>query len=406
MDCSTKGQAGRKNERELNADGVEFDRGSVFDRLGQVTDVRKARGKRYRLETVLSMMVLAKLCGYDRPAEMAEWAKNHQEQLLKLLQLERPKTPHPNTFRRILAQVVYHEEIERLVGEYSQLGEHGEVYALDGKAVRGSRSKDAEDGPGYLLSVFDVEQGKVLCQVGVGRKENEIRRASQALKRVEITGKVVTADALHTQKRLSAQIVEQGGDYVFPVKENQLGLYKSIQQLFAPEYPKPGRGRIQTDFLTVQKVNKGHGRLEIRTITTSEMLNPYSTWPGLAQVYQLRREFQWWRSGRCYRTSDKLEFGIASLARALASPSRLLKIRRAHWGIETGLHYRRDVTFKEDATRMTVGNTSQVMACLNNLALALIRQAKFHNSAQARRWFAAHLPQAFSQLTTPFSGIW
>jgi hypothetical protein len=77
---------------------------------------------------------------------------------------------------------------------------------------------------------------------------------------VEITGKVITGDALHTQKRLSAQIVEQGGDYVFPVKENQLGLYKSIQQLFAPEYPKPGLGRIQTDFLTFQKVNKGHGR--------------------------------------------------------------------------------------------------------------------------------------------------
>ncbi len=131
---------------------------------------------------------------------------------------------------------------------------------MDGQATRGSRPKDAEDGPEYLLSVYDVGQGKVLSQVPGGRKENEISKAPEALKMVELTGKIVTADAMHTQKRLAAQIVEQGADYVFPVKENQLGLYKNIQQLFAPEYPKPGFGKIQTDFLTAQKVNKGHGR--------------------------------------------------------------------------------------------------------------------------------------------------
>ncbi len=217
-----------------------------------------------------------------------------------------------HTVRRILAQGVYLEEIERVVGEYNQAGEHGEVYALDGKAVRGMRKKD-EEGGDYLLSVYDVTQGKVLSQLEVGRKENEITKAPAALKLVEITGKVVTGDALHTQKRLSAQILEQGADYVFPVKENQLRLYQNIQQLFAPDDPKPGFGKIQTDFLTSQKVNKGHGRLEIRTITTSEMLNPYSSWPGLAQVYRLQRQFQWWRNGHCYRTSNAVEFGIASL---------------------------------------------------------------------------------------------
>ncbi len=388
--------------QDYGATGVLYDVGSIYEGLSKLTDVRKARGKLYRLETVLMIILLAKLCGEDRPSGIADWGKNHGEQLVGFLQLKRANMPSHSTYRRILAQGVYQEEIERLVGEYNRSGEHGQVYALDGKVVRGTRKQEEEDGD-YLLSVYDVEQVKVLSQVEVGRKENEITKAPQALKKVEITGKVVTADAMHTQKRLSAQIVEQGGDYVFPVKENQLGLYKSLQQLFAPEYPKPGFGRIQTDFLTVQKVNKGHGRLEIRTITTSEMLNPYSTWPGLAQVYQLRREFQWWRCGRPYRTSDEVEYGIASLPRATASPSRLLKIRRAHWGIETGLHYRRDVTFKEDATRMTVGHTGPVMASLNNLVMALIHQAEFQNAAQARRWFAAHLPQAFALLTTPFS---
>jgi predicted transposase YbfD/YdcC len=394
-----------KIEREINAEGVEYDSGSVFERLGQLTDIRKARGKRFSLETILTIIVMAKICGEDRPSAIADWAKNHQEQILELLQLKRPKLPHYNTYRRILAYVVYEEEIARLVGEYNQRGEHGEIYAMDGKTPRGTRKKD-EDRSEYLLSVYDVEQAKVMSQVAVGRKENEIRKAPEALKKVEISRKIITADAMHTQKAVSAQIINQGGDYVFPVKENQLRLYQNIQQLFAPEYPKPGFGKIQMDFLTTQKVSKGHGRLETRILTTSEMLNPYSTWPGLAQVYRLERQFQWWRSGRCYRTSNEVEFGITSLSRTNASPARLLKIRRAHWGIETGLHGRRDVTFKEDAIRMTVGDTGKVMASINNLVIALTRQAKFQNAAQARRWFAAHISDAFSLLTTPFSRLW
>ena len=400
MNCSIG-----KIEREINAEGVEYEGGSVFERLGQLADIRKARGKRFSLETILTIIVMAKMCGEDTPSAIADWAKNHQEQLLELLQLKRPKLPHYNTYRRILAHVVYEEEIARLVGEYNQRGEHGEVYAMDGKTPRGTRKKD-EEGSEYLLSVYDVEQAKVMSQVAVGRKENEITKAPEALKKVEISRKIITGDAIHTQKAVSAQIINQGGDYVFPVKENQLRLYQNIQQLFAPEYPKPGFGKIQMDFLTTQKVSKGHGRLETRILTTSEMLNPYSTWPGLAQVYRLERQFQWWRSGRCYRTSNEVEFGITSLSRTNASPARLLKIRRAHWGIETGLHGRRDVIFKEDATRMTVGDTGKVMASINNLVIALTRQAKFQNTAQARRWFAAHISEAFLLLTTPFSRLW
>lgn len=260
-----------------------------------------------------------------------------------------------------------------------------------------------ETGWEYLLSVYDVEQGKTMAQVEVGRKENEIPKASEALKLTEISQKVVTADALHTQKRLSQHIVDENGDFVFPVKENQARLYQNIQALFAPEYPKPGFGKIQTDFLTAQKVSKGHGRLEIRTLTSSEMLNAYVDWPGLAQVYRLQRQVQWHRQGQSYRTSCEIEFGITSLRRTEAPPEQLLKIRRAHWGIETGSHYRRDVTLKEDATRMTLGNAAKVMACLNTLVLALIRQANYRNAAQARRWLSAHIPQAFALLTTPFS---
>jgi predicted transposase YbfD/YdcC len=388
--------------REISENGIEFDIGSVYARLGKLTDTRKNKGKRYSLTTLLMIIIMAKLCGEDTVMGIADWARNRKTELVEILGLKRSTMPNHNTYRRLLAYVVYQEEIERMVGEHNQQGAHGKIYALDGKAIRGVRKKD-EAASEYVLSIYDVQQGKVMSQVEVGRKENEINKAPEALKLVNIYGKVLTGDAMHTQKRLSTQVLEGQGDFVFPVKENQEKLYKNIQSLFAPEYPKPGFGKIQTDFQYAQKVNKGHGRLEIRTIQTSEMLNSYSGWPGLAQVYRLEREIQWWRSSKCYRMSREIEFGITSLSRKKAGPTQLLEIRRAHWGIETGLHYRRDVTLKEDAVRMTVGNTGIIMASLNNLVLALIRQAKFYNAAKARRWFAANLARAFTLLTTPSS---
>lgn len=397
MEYSTVSQG-----QEISAEGVVYDQGSVYGRLQRLTDIRKARGKRYSLTTLLMIVLLAKLSGANSPTEIAEWGIHHQDEVEALLRIEPKRMPERSTYRRILAYKVYETEIERMVAEYNQSGERGEVCALDGKALLGMSKR--EDGASeYALSVYDVQVGKTLAQVPVGSKENEISKAPEAIKLAKIAGKVVTGDALHTQKRLAQTILDEQGDYVFPVKENQSNLYKNIQSLFAPEYPKPGFGKIQTDFLTAQKVNKGHGRLEKRTLTTSEMLNSYAAWPGLAQVYRLEREFQWWRRGVCYKTSYEVEFGITSLSRHKATPMKLLEIRRTHWGIETGSHYRRDVTLKEDATRFTIGNGARVMAHINNLILALIRQSGFLNAAQARRFFAAHLSVAFSRLVTPFS---
>jgi hypothetical protein len=183
-------------------EGVEYERGSVYDRLCRLTDIRKAKGQRYRLETNLMIIVTAKLCGADRPMEIAEWGQNHQEQIVKMLKLPKARLPHYNTYRRIMAHVVDQEEIERLVGEYNQAGEHGEVYAMDGKSLRGMRKKD-DDYSEYLLSVYDVEQAKVLSQVAVGRKENEITKAPKALENVKIKGKIITGDAMHTRNAAS-----------------------------------------------------------------------------------------------------------------------------------------------------------------------------------------------------------
>ena len=130
-----------KLERELNAGGMEYDQGSVYDCFCKLSDLRGVNGKRYELEGVLTIVVMAKLCGEDKPMGIAEWAKHRKEELVELLCLNWSRMPHHNTYRRILAHKVYVEEVERLVGEYNQHGEHGEVYALEGKVRRGMRKK-------------------------------------------------------------------------------------------------------------------------------------------------------------------------------------------------------------------------------------------------------------------------
>jgi hypothetical protein len=272
MEYSTLGK-----EQEISAEGVVYDRGSIYGRLQGLTDMRKARGKRYSLVTLLMIVLLAKLSGADSPTAIAEWGSHRHEELKVLLRITPKRMPERSTYRRLLAYKMYEAEIERLVGEYNQSGKRGKICALDGKALLGMLKR--EDGTSeYALSVYDVEAGKTVSQVEVGNKENEITKAPEAIKMAKIAGKVVTGDALHTQKRNAQTILDEQGDYVFPVKENQSNLYKNIQSLFAPEYPKPGFGKIQTDFLQAQTVNKGHGRIEKRTLTTSEMLNAYAAW--------------------------------------------------------------------------------------------------------------------------------
>lgn len=384
--------------QEISETGVVYCVGSLYDRFQRIRDPRKAQGKRYSLVTLLVVILLAKLCNQDTPVAIADWARNHADQLKELLKLSRSWMPHHNTIRRVFANIVDEGEFEHLVSAYHQnQAGGGAQLALDGKALRGTRIADDEPSD-ITLSVYDVHTQRVVAQETVETKENEIVAAPQALEKVKLAGKVVTADAMHAQRAISSEIVKRGGDYLWVVKENQGRLYWDIQSLFAPDCPKPGFGKISTDFQLAETVNSGHGRIEKRSIQTSEMLNDYLDWPGVGQVYRLERAFQWRRRGKVIKTSHEVEYGITSLSRAKATAKRVLQLRRQHWQIETGLHYRRDVTFHEDATRMTVAAAGRILAMVHNLAIGLIKQAGFQNAAQARRYFDGHIDHAFGLL--------
>lgn len=379
-------------------EGLVFDFGSLFSYLQRVQDKRKPKGLRYPLAAILALIILAKLCGQDKPSGIAEWAQNRTQQLVEALKLKWKKMPHHSTYRRIMEECLDGEQLQQLSSEYllsQPKAGRSVIVALDGKTVRGTI--DTQQTPGvHLLAVYLPEEGLVLAQVAVGSKENEIVAAPRVLEMVDLRGKVVVGDAMHTQRKLSMQIVLAGGDYVWSVKDNQPNLLWDLQKLFEITQPIPGTGELPTDFRTAKTVNKNHGRIEERTLTTSSLLKDYVDWPYLEQVFKLERRFTYLKSGK---TMHEVRYGITSLPAERASPQRLLYIVRSLWGMENGLHYRRDTTLQEDRTRLTRGNAGQIMAVINNLVLGLLAQKGYRNVASARRFFDAQPLQALGLIT-------
>jgi predicted transposase YbfD/YdcC len=244
----------------------------------------------------------------------------------------------------------------------------------------------------HLLTIYVPQQGLALVQVQVDHKENEIVVAPQVLSQVNLSGAIVIGDAMHTQRESSRQIVAAGGDYLWFVKGNQARTQWAIQKLFVHEMCNLHQGAaLAKEFQTYTQVSKGHGRMEIRTIFTSTLLNDYLDWPQVAQVFRLERT----RWHPYYRGKTReIIYGLTSLTPARASPAYLLNLTRVYWSIENGLHYRRDVTLHEDATRMTVGNAGRIMAALNNLVIGLCLRHQGPNVAKARRHFSARPDKA------------
>jgi len=150
------------------------------------------------------------------------------------------------------------------------------------------------------------------------------------------------------------------------------------------------------DFRSATTTSKGHGRIEVRTLTASCQLNDFLDWPFLQQVFKLERFVTIQKTGQ---TRHEIIYGITSLSAEQASPDQLLKMLRSYWGIENGLHYRRDVTLREDQTRFTKDSAAHIMSIINNIVLALIVKAGYSFVPSARRYFAANLEDAFNLLS-------
>ena len=375
-----------------------FDLEKLYRCFQQVPDRRKRRGRRYPLATLLLIGVLAKLAGQDSSRAMAHWARLRRHELSLLFQLKREAMPHYSTWSRVLGHAVSPEEVERALSQFfagekpSKSPKRGSIQVcLDGKTLRGTIPAGHSHGV-HLMAAYLPEQGVVLMQMQVGEKTNEITTAPKVVQALDLRGVVVTGDAMQAQRDLSVQIVNAQGDYLWTAKDNQPEMREEIALLFAPQQSRPGWSAAPMDFRRATTINKGHGRLEKRTITVSSLLAGYSAFPSVAQVFQVES----WVQLTGDRSRHEIRYGVTSLPAWVASPQRLLALVRGQWRIENSLHYRRDMTMREDHSQLRMGHAPHLLAILNNIVVGLVARQGRANLAEARREFAYQVERAFS----------
>jgi hypothetical protein len=187
-----------------------------------------------------------------------------------------------------------------------------------------------------------------------------------------------------------------GGDYLFLVKGSQPQLFEDLRVLFAPLTPakRAGEGVLRLPEQHAQTTEKAHGRVDLRSIRVSSELTSYSDWPGLEQVFEIRR--CWQSKGVC---KEAVRYGVTSLPATIAIPERVLALKRGHWGIENCLHYVKDVTMGEDQSTIHKDNGPKIMAALRNTAISLLRCAGFSTIAARLRYHSVHPEAALEVLS-------
>lgn len=369
----------------------------LIEVFAEIPDFRHSKGKRHPLPAILSLACCAMLCGYRSYGAIAEWGRNYGTQIAQTLGFTH-KTPCAATLFTIFGHLDS-EVFEAKLGAWAdsvvahtpaptQASE--EAIAVDGKTLRGSKKQGA---PGtHLLSVLSHRLGLTLTQQGVDDKTNEIKTIETVLEQIVLSGRVLTMDALLTQRQVAQTIVDKGGAYVMIVKENQPKLREDIELVFT----LPPAGDRQEHIRTV---DTGHGRIETRNLTTSEALVGYSDWPGMAQVFEVGRQVIFKKTGK-----ERVEvvYGVTSLSPERADPGRLLELVRGHWSIENKSHWVRDVTFDEDRSQVRSGHIPEFMAAMRNTAIGLLRAAGHMNIAKACRQMAAQPAKALALLGIEF----
>lgn len=375
----------------------------LLDILAEVPDPRHKKGKRHPLSSILALIVIGLLTNHKGYTSIATWARN-QPDLTKALGFTAPKTPCAATIHNLLKRldVIRLEAIlTKWVFSHLESYQVSETQDLEGVAIDGKElcgSKDPETGFRiHLLSAVSHEIGVVLAECAVDGKTNEIPISNELLKAFDVVGKVVTTDALLTQKTFCEAVIENQADYALPVKENQKSMYEDIQDLFKPfsETDPPEVEKRRFENLHTEEaahldehtdVEKARGSLITRKVTASTLLTKHIDWPGLSQVYRYETHKQNKKTGeiRCHT-----QYCITSLSPEVASAKDLLKLQRGHWTIENKVHWVRDTAFREDASQARTGSLPHVMAALRNTAMSVLRFSGYTKIAETLRLFAS-----------------
>lgn len=343
-------------------------------------DPRRRHRRLHRLLDVITIAICAVIAGADDWQQIETFGKHRRTWLGRFLELPHGIPSH-DTFERVFDRLdpqVFQACFRQWVQALAQaLGVRH--LAIDGKALRGSATRGLR--PLHLVSVWATANHLLLGQVAVADKSNEITAIPKLLELLDLHGTLVTIDAMGCQKEVARQIVAGGGDYLLVVKDNQPTLLEDIQECFAKALDSDFAGLDHASYATAER---GHGRHEKRcyyTIGEPAGLRQGEAWAGLSVI------------GLCYsertvgdQTSTEARYFIGSKK---AGARHYGKALRGHWGIENNLHWQLDITFGEDASRVSKRHGAENFALLRRLALMLLKRHPEKQSIACKRLAAA-----------------
>lgn len=361
---------------------------SLLEYFADLPEPRIDRCKKHALIDIVTIAILASICGAEHFTEMEEFGKRKAAWLTSFLELNNGIPTH-DTFARVFAALkptAFQERFVRWVQAVAT-ATAGEVVAVDGKTARRSHDKEAGLGPLHVVSAWATRNRLVLGQVKVDEKSNEITAVPELLRLLEIKGCIVTVDALNTQKEIAGEIREREADYVLALKQNHPKLHAEVEGIFAAVLKDENAdGTIKTS----ESVGNNHGRRETRrcwSIEAPDWITGFDGWRDLRSLIlvEARREIK-------EQQTTEQRYYLSSLAPNAERASRVI---REHWGVENSLHWVLDVAFNEDHSRVRVGHAPENLALVRKITHNLLQQEKTLKRGVKTKRFAAALDDAY-----------
>jgi predicted transposase YbfD/YdcC len=348
--------------------------------LSTVHDPRVERTREHDLTAILTIAVCAVVGGADSWVDIELFGNAKRDWFEQWLRLPNGIPSH-DTFGRVFARIdptEFQHSFLNWVGALV-LSSDGQVIAVDGKTLCGSGERRNGRAPLHLVSAWATANGIVLGQQAVDAKSNEITAVPALLRLLDLTGAIVTLDALNCQTATAQQIVEGGADYILALKGNHPRLFDEVKLTF--------RAATDVNFTNIahsyaSTITKAHGRLEERELwllTDSEYLDYLDVkreWPKLGAIGMLRS-----RRTIGEHTTQELRYYLLSISDA----TRANQAIRAHWGVENQLHWVLDVVFGEDASQVGGDHGAHNLAVLRHIALNLLKQHPAKLSIKSKR---------------------
>lgn len=343
----------------------------------------RRHNKLHKLIDVIIIAICGVVAGADTYEQIENFGKKRKKWLSRFLELPHGIPSH-DTFGRIFERMdpgEFQNSFKRWI-EYVSEQTKDQVVAIDGKTLRRSHNKSDDKKAIHMVSAWASSNQVVLGQLKTDEKSNEITAIPQLLRLLDISGCIITIDAMGTQKKVAKTIIDKGGDYVLAVKENHKALYDDTA-LFFKQMEQMKEDGYEFDEYT--SIDSGHGRIETRkyvTISDIKWLHGRENWPGLKSLGMVEstREINGEKSCETRYYISSLENDAKKFGNAV----------RSHWGIENSLHWVLDIAFREDESRIRKGSAPENFAAIRHIALNLLRQNKtFKGSVKTKRLNAA-----------------